>query len=351
MSAVELKSVTKRYGDFLAISEQSLSIHDGEFLVLLGPSGCGKTTMMRMIAGLEEITGGDLLIAGERANDKPPKDRDIAMVFQNYGLYPHMTVADNIGYPLKLRGVSRANRTEMIEAVAQKVELTPYLKRRPAELSGGQRQRVALARAIIRRPKLFLMDEPLSNLDAKLRVTMRTEIKHLHHELKVTTVYVTHDQMEAMTLANRIAVLNKGVIVQLDTPEKIYSEPADLFVAEFIGSPSMNLIPGRIAGGVFEGQGVRIPGIDHAGRDDVVLGVRPEDLSLSPSGDAHISAPLYAVELTGESTLVTVRFEKTNICARGPADFRAEIDDTISMNARIDRLHLFDGASGKRLRR
>ena len=246
MTEVRLVDIEKRYGAFLALSKQSLTIESGEFLVLLGPSGCGKTTTMRMIAGLEDITSGDVLIDNDRVNDRPPKDRDIAMVFQNYGLYPHMNVAQNIGYPLKLRGMGKAERATRVLEIAEKVELEALLKRRPSELSGGQRQRVALARAIVRTPKIFLMDEPLSNLDAKLRVTMRAELKHLHHELGVTTIYVTHDQMEAMTLATRIAVMREGRIVQLDSPKKIYSEPIDLFVAGFIGSPSMNLIEGDV---------------------------------------------------------------------------------------------------------
>ena len=305
MAEVRLVDIEKKYGNFLAVPKQSLTIEDGEFLVLLGPSGCGKTTTMRMIAGLEDITSGDILIKGERINDKPPKDRDIAMVFQNYGLYPHMTVRQNIEYPLKLRGVAKAERRKRVEATAAKVELDALLERRPSELSGGQRQRVALARAIVRTPSIFLMDEPLSNLDAKLRVTMRAELKHLHHELGVTTVYVTHDQMEAMTLANRVAVMREGRIVQLDTPKKIYAEPADLFVAGFIGSPSMNLIDGSVKGGVFRAEGVEVP-VTLEDRDGVVLGIRPEELELAQEG-APFAGKIYALEPTGDSTLVTMR--------------------------------------------
>ena len=349
MAEVQLVDVEKRYGDFLAVPKQSLTIEEGEFLVLLGPSGCGKTTTMRMIAGLEDITSGDLMIAGERANNKPPKDRDIAMVFQNYGLYPHMTVAQNIGYPLKLRGMDRKAREARVQETAQKVELQALLKRRPSELSGGQRQRVALARAIVRTPKIFLMDEPLSNLDAKLRVTMRAELKHLHHELGVTTVYVTHDQMEAMTLASRVAVMKEGRIVQLDTPKKIYSEPADLFVAGFIGSPSMNLVEGRITGGNFEAQGVSVP-VAEPDRANVVMGIRPEDLHLTDTAAAPISGNLYALELTGDSTLVTLRNGATSICARGPADFEAPIDAPCALALKPGaRIHLFDKTTGQRL--
>ena len=349
MAEVRLVDVEKRYGGFLALPRQSLTIEEGEFLVLLGPSGCGKTTTMRMIAGLEDITSGDILIGGERVNDKPPKDRDIAMVFQNYGLYPHMTVEQNIAYPLKLRGMDRTARSARVREIARKVELDALLHRRPSELSGGQRQRVALARAIVRTPKIFLMDEPLSNLDAKLRVTMRAELKHLHHELGITTVYVTHDQMEAMTLASRVAVMREGRIVQLDTPKKIYSEPADLFVAGFIGSPSMNLVEGKVAGGRFEAPGVSLP-VAARDRGEVVLGIRPEDLEIAGTGEGPISGRLYALELTGESTLATLREGSTSVCARGPADFEAAIDARCALAPRPGaRIHLFDKASGQRL--
>ena len=236
-----------------------------------------------------------------------------------------------------------------MQETAEKVELQALLKRRPSELSGGQRQRVALARAIVRTPKIFLMDEPLSNLDAKLRVTMRAELKHLHHELGVTTVYVTHDQMEAMTLASRVAVMKEGRIVQLDTPKKIYSEPADLFVAGFIGSPSMNLVEGRITGGNFEAQGVSLP-VAEPDRGDVVMGIRPEDVQLTRDGDAPISGKLYALELTGDSTLVTLRNGATSICARGPADFEAPIDAPCALAPKPGaRIHLFDKKTGQRL--
>jgi multiple sugar transport system ATP-binding protein len=349
MAEVRLENVVKRYGGFTALPKLDLHVNEGEFLVLLGPSGCGKTTTMRLIAGLEEVTEGDLFIGKERVNDKAPKDRDIAMVFQNYGLYPHMSVADNIGYPLKLRGLGKVERMAQVRAVADKVELGALLDRRPSELSGGQRQRVALARAIVRRPQLFLMDEPLSNLDAKLRVTMRAELKHMHYEMGVTTVYVTHDQMEAMTLASRIVVMNKGRIVQLDTPERIYSEPADLFVADFIGSPSMNLIHGQIAGGQFVAEGIALP-VSAPDRAAVVLGIRPEDLHLADPTTSPIKAPIFALELTGEATLVTLRAGSTQICARGPADFRAATDTLCGLAPRPGgRIHLFDPQSGLRL--
>ena len=243
MTTVSLSSVDKYFGSVHVVRHLTLDIADREFLVLLGPSGCGKTTTMRMIAGLEDPSAGTIAFDGERMNDVPPQRRDVAMVFQNYGLYPHMTVADNIGYPLKLRGVATAERERRVREAAARVQLDPFLARLPRELSGGQRQRVALARSIVRTPRVFLMDEPLSNLDAKLRVLARAQIKHLTQELQVTTVYVTHDQIEAMTLATRVAVMHDGVIRQIGTPESIYNDPADTFVAGFIGSPAMNLLP------------------------------------------------------------------------------------------------------------
>ena len=246
MAEIKLNNLTKRWGDFVGVDNQSLTIADKEFLVLLGPSGCGKTTTMRMIAGLEEPTDGEIWIGDRMVNDDLPKDRDVAMVFQNYGLYPHMTIFDNIAYPLKVRGVEKSQIEPRVLRAAEQVELTEFLHRKPKEMSGGQRQRVALARAIVRTPKVFLMDEPLSNLDAKLRVTMRAELKHLSRELQITTVYVTHDQIEAMTLADRVAVMKNGIIQQLGTPDEIYNDPANLFVAGFIGSPAMNLIPAKV---------------------------------------------------------------------------------------------------------
>ncbi|NKE46190.1 ABC transporter ATP-binding protein [Roseomonas frigidaquae] len=350
MAEVSLRNVTKAWGSFTAVRDQSLEIRDGEFMVLLGPSGCGKTTTMRMIAGLEEPSAGDILIGGQRVNDLPPRDRDIAMVFQSYGLYPHMTVEDNIGYPLKLRGIKGAERKAQVRAAAAKVELEALLHRRPKELSGGQRQRVALARAIVRRPTVFLMDEPLSNLDAKLRVSTRAEIKHLQHELGVTTVYVTHDQIEAMTLAHRVAVMQGGEIRQLDTPEVIYDRPADLFVAGFIGSPPMNLVTGDHADGRFTAPGgfQAATGVArHRGK--AVLGVRPEDVTVAPAGSGDLDASIYAVELTGDAVLVTVQAGESRIIAKADRAWRAEIGSTVALRLDASRLHLFDAASTKRL--
>ncbi len=350
MSSISLQRVTKAWGGFTAVRDLTLDIRQGEFMVLLGPSGCGKTTTMRMIAGLEEPTAGDVLIGGVRVNDLAPRERDIAMVFQSYGLYPHMTVADNIGYPLKLRGVGREERAARVRQAAARVELEPLLARRPRELSGGQRQRVALARAIVRQPTVFLMDEPLSNLDAKLRVSTRAEIKHLQHELGVTTVYVTHDQIEAMTLAHRVAVMAGGEIRQLDTPEVIYDRPADLFVAGFIGSPPMNLVPGAHAGGVFTAPGglravTRVA--RHAG--PALLGIRPEDVTVLPAGQGDLDASIYAVELTGDAVLVTAMVGPARVIARADRAWRAEIGATVALRLDTTRMHLFDAATTKRL--
>src|SRR6266481_5534945 len=252
---VDLERISKAFGSLTVLHELSLSVEPGEFMVLLGPSGCGKTTALRMIAGLESVTSGSIRIAGRDVTDVAPKNRDIAMVFQSYALYPHMTVAENIGYPLKIRKLPRAEIDKQVAEVAAQVQLDPLLARFPRQLSGGQRQRVALARAIVRRPAVFLMDEPLSNLDAKLRGHMRAELKHMQNGLGITTIYVTHDQIEAMTLAHRVALLERGVLQQLDTPANIYNRPANLFVAGFIGSPPMNFLEGELAEGRFSSPG------------------------------------------------------------------------------------------------
>jgi multiple sugar transport system ATP-binding protein len=349
MADVTLRDVTKAWGGFTAVKRQSLEIRDGEFMVLLGPSGCGKTTTMRMIAGLEEPSSGDILIGGRRVNDLPPRERDIAMVFQSYGLYPHMNVGDNIGYPLKLRGIRGEERARLVREAATKVELAELLHRKPRELSGGQRQRVALARAIVRRPTVFLMDEPLSNLDAKLRVSTRAEIKHLQYELGVTTVYVTHDQIEAMTLAHRVAVMNAGEIRQLGTPEEIYDRPADLFVAGFIGSPPMNLLRGEVADGQFRAPGDVRMAVRHAHRGGAVLGIRPEDIRVVAPEDGAIRAATYTVELTGESTLVTADVGGARISARADRAFRAPIGTPIGLTIDAARLSLFDCSTTLRL--
>ena len=350
MASIVLKDLTKRWGDFVAVDNQSLQVDDKEFLVLLGPSGCGKTTIMRMIAGLEDPTSGEIRIGDRLVNDDLPKDRDVAMVFQNYGLYPHMSVYDNIAYPLKVRGTPKDEVEPRVRKAAEQVELQELLARRPKALSGGQRQRVALARAIVRRPQVFLMDEPLSNLDAQLRVTMRAELKHLSHMLQITTVYVTHDQIEAMTLADRVAVMNKGRIQQLATPEEIYNDPANLFVAGFIGSPAMNLVSGRVANGRFETtSGFALAEVSTPDREGVILGVRPEDISIVEPGDGGFDLPVYAFESTGESVLVTGALDTQRIIAKGDRYLRVDIDQQVGMQIDRQHLYLFDESSGERI--
>lgn len=351
MAEVLLKNLTKRWGDFVGVDNQSLRIEDKEFLVLLGPSGCGKTTTMRMIAGLEEPTSGEVWIGNRMVNDDLPKERDVAMVFQNYGLYPHMTIFNNIAYPLKVRGIAKNEIEPRVRKAAEQVELIEFLHRKPKALSGGQRQRVALARAIVRTPKVFLMDEPLSNLDAKLRVTMRAELKHLSRELKVTTVYVTHDQIEAMTLADRVAVMKDGIIQQLGTPDDIYNDPANLFVAGFIGSPAMNLINGSVEDGHFVTTGgTRLVKIDAQDYPSVILGVRADDMRVSEQGQGGIDVSIYAFENTGEATLLTVQWGKQRVIAKGDRHLRKDQDDIVSISLDKDHLYLFDPVSGDRIR-
>ena len=350
MARVELKDLSKSWGNAVGVKQMSLDIADGEFLVLLGPSGCGKTTTMRMVAGLEDPSTGEVWIGDRCVNGLEPKDRDVAMVFQSYGLYPNMTVEENISFPLRIRGMPGAQIKPAVLKAAAQVELTDYLDRRPKELSGGQRQRVALARAIVRQPKVFLMDEPLSNLDAKLRVTMRSHIKHLHHTLGVTTIYVTHDQIEAMTLADRVVVMSRAEIQQIGTPEVIYNQPANLFVAGFIGSPSMNLIAGALRDGVFEAPGVSVPGFGTQSRPDVVLGVRAEDMVVTAPEQAQIRAEVFSFELTGDSTLVMVRIGEQVVTARAAKDYRARIGEPAGFAVSAQQCHIFDGQTQNRLR-
>ena len=332
-----------------AVAGVSLEVADGEFIVLLGPSGCGKTTTMRMIAGLEEPTGGEIWIGDRLVNDILARNRDLAMVFQNYGLYPHMTVAENIGYPLKVRGIPRAERTVRVRRAAEKVELGAFLLRRPAELSGGQRQRVALARAIVRTPQLFLMDEPLSNLDAKLRTLMRAQLKHLQRELGTTTIYVTHDQIEAMTLADRIAVLNAGRLQQVGTPAEIYERPANTFVAGFVGAPPLNLLRGQPIEGDFRHPAFCCAGLGIATTGEVVLGQRPEDLTLVPVGAGDATGRVYSTELLGDATLVTLDLKGDHIVVKAGKDCSVRMGDSVDVRFDRQSIHLFDGASGERL--
>ena len=349
MVEVALKGVTKRWGSFVGVRSIDHVIRDREFIVFLGPSGCGKTTTMRMIAGLEDPTEGDILIGGKVVNDLEPKDRDVAMVFQNYGLYPNLTVYENIRFPLKVRRIDPASHDARVRKAASMVELGDLLARRPKELSGGQRQRVALARAIVREPAVFLMDEPLSNLDAKLRVSTRAQIKNLQHELKVTTIYVTHDQIEAMTLADRVVVMNKGAFQQVGTPTEIYDSPANTFVAGFIGSPAMNLVDGDISDGVFVAPGIRVPGLDRGVAGPVTLGFRAEDVAMAAPDAAEIAAPIYSVELLGDATLVTIRSGAALVAAKASKTFRAEIGDPVGFRLAAHHCHLFDCTTGLRI--
>ena len=348
MSRIQLKNISRRWHNFVAVDNLSLDIADQEFLVLLGPSGCGKTTTMRMIAGLEDVTEGEIWLGDRLVNKLEPKDRDISMVFQSYGLYPNMTVYENIRFPLRVRKVPKDQHHERVMRAAQMVELMDFLERRPAALSGGQRQRVALARAIVREPNAFLMDEPLSNLDAKLRVSTRAQIKNLHHTLKTTTIYVTHDQIEAMTLADRVVVMNRGVVQQVGTPKDIYDRPANTFVAGFIGSPAMNLVNGDIQDGVFEAENIRIAGLPKLARGPVTLGFRAEDASLVDTGGA-IEAPAYSLELLGESSMVSMKIGPELVSIKASKDYSGEIGDVIRANVPVAACHLFDRENGKRL--
>ena len=350
MASIELKNVHKQWGQFTAVDDFNLTISDNEFLVLLGPSGCGKTTTMRMIAGLEDASSGDIFIDGRRVNDLEPKDRDVAMVFQSYGLYPNMNVYENIRFPLKVRKIEQASHDERIRRASAMVELDEFLHRKPAELSGGQRQRVALARAIVREPNVFLMDEPLSNLDAKLRVSTRAQIKHLQHELKVTTIYVTHDQIEAMTLADRVVVMNKGLIQQIGTPTEIYNKPTNLFVAGFIGNPAMNLIEGRIEKGLFSAENIMVEGLKLKD-GPATLGFRAEDAEITDKpAKAQIKAPTYAMELLGDATMVTVKAGQSLVAVKAHKEFRTEIGSDVCISVPEASCHLFDSQTGERLR-
>jgi len=348
MAEIRLKNVTKRFGSYVGVDNFSLDIADQEFLVLLGPSGCGKTTTMRMIAGLEEVTEGEIWLGGRMVNNLEPKDRDISMVFQSYGLYPNMTVYENIRFPLRVRKVPADQHKDRVMKAARMVELVEFLDRRPAELSGGQRQRVALGRAIVREPTVFLMDEPLSNLDAKLRVSTRAQIKNLQHTLKTTTIYVTHDQIEAMTLADRVVVMNKGLIQQVGTPTEIYDAPANTFVASFIGSPAMNLIEGAIAGGVFEAPHTRVEGLPSGLSGPITLGFRAEDAAIV-QGNGQVAAPVYAIELLGEASMISYRIGDSLVSIKAPKEYRAEIDDIVHAAVPAAICHLFDKSTGKQV--
>jgi len=346
MASIQLQNVVKRYGAFTGVKDISLDIMDEEFLVLLGPSGCGKTTTMRMIAGLEQPTEGEILIGDEVVNDVDARDRDVAMVFQSYALYPNMSVYENIRFPLRMRGVPSAEHDGLIRRAANMVELDGYLDRKPGALSGGQRQRAALARAVVRQPRVFLMDEPLSNLDAKLRSSMRVQIKHLQRRLRITTVYVTHDQIEAMTLADRIVIMDRGAIQQVGTPDEIYSNPANTFVAGFIGSPAMNLVEGTARDGSFAAPGIRAP-CPATVSGQVTLGIRPEDCRV---GGDNVQGLVYGVEPTGDLTYLTIAAGSKHLEVKAARDFRIDIDSNIGIGFDPDRIYYF-GQDGRRLDR
>ncbi|MDE1894964.1 MAG: sn-glycerol-3-phosphate ABC transporter ATP-binding protein UgpC [Pseudomonadota bacterium] len=361
MAAVSLQQLRKVYPDgHVAVAGASVEIADGELLVLVGPSGCGKTTLLRMIAGLESISSGTLGIDGRVVNEVAPKDRDIAMVFQNYALYPHMTVAENLGFGLRLRGHAQADIDRRVAAAAQALELESRLGARPAALSGGQRQRVALGRALVRDPKVFLLDEPLSNLDAKLRLSMRVEIARLHRRLGATMIYVTHDQIEAMTLGQRIVVLDGGVIQQIDTPMNLYQRPANLFVAGFVGSPAMNLLRGTLRkprdwvlataqGEVALGPSLPQPGWQAWAGRDVVLGVRPEHLQPQESAPPALQAVLEVVEPVGNEIFLNLRYGAQPLVSRVPPRALPAPGCTLALGLVAQQLHLFDPASGSRI--
>ena len=348
---VRYQQVSKAFGSFQALAPLDLHVPDGSFLAFLGPSGCGKTTALRLLAGLERPTGGHLYIGERDVTFAATKDRDIAMVFQSYALYPHLKVADNIAYPLRVRKVAPAGRAKQVRKVAELLGLEDYLERRPGQLSGGQRQRVALARAIIRRPQAFLMDEPLSNLDAQLRLQMRIEIKRLQRELKATMLYVTHDQVEAMTMADRIAVMHKGLLQQLATPAELYSRPVNLFVATFCGSPPMNILAGEIADDTFRhaSGSLPLPATSHAG--PVKLGFRPEHAALvEAAASGSLPGEIYVVEPLGNETLVTIDLGGALVNIRQPADFSMPIGSPCGVRPAERHLHLFDDKTGEALK-
>jgi multiple sugar transport system ATP-binding protein len=355
MATVTFDHVTKKYGEVTAVEDLNLEIHDGEFMVLVGPSGCGKTTSLRMIAGLEEITAGTLKIGDRIVNDVAPKDRDIAMVFQSYALYPHMSARDNLAFGLKLRKVDKKEIERRVAEAAAILDLGKYLDRKPKELSGGQRQRVALGRAIVREPAVFLMDEPLSNLDAKLRVQTRAEIARLHQRLRTTIVYVTHDQVEAMTMGQRIAVMSQAKLQQVGTPQDLYDRPDNKFVAGFIGSPAMNFFPMHLEG--FgdsatlraDGLEVRLPdafrgGVSAGSGRNFVLGVRPEHLDVVPTGGECATAQSRAdvVEYLGNEELLHVMVGGIDVVALVSADRRVRPGDVVTLHIPLDKIHLFD---------
>jgi multiple sugar transport system ATP-binding protein len=363
MATVTFDHVWKRYGDVVAVNDFNLEIQDEEFLVLVGPSGCGKTTALRMVAGLEEISDGTLKIGDRVVNDLAPKDRDVAMVFQSYALYPHMTVRDNLAFGLKLRKLPKADIEKRVNEAARIIELTNLLDRKPKQLSGGQRQRVALGRAIVREPAVFLMDEPLSNLDAKLRVQTRAEIARLHQRLKVTIIYVTHDQVEAMTMGDRIAVMNAGILQQVGPPQELYERPVNKFVAGFIGSPSMNFINVNVAREdgrtMLKNANLELAVPERfaanlaAAGDALTAGIRPEHLEIgdgAAASDVTLRATVDVVEFLGNEELLHVRVGEHDLVAIVDASHRVKPGDVVDMRVPIEKVHLFDQNDGAALR-
>ena len=347
---VSFDKVQKSFGAVRVLEELNLDVEPGEFLVLLGASGSGKTTALRILAGLETASSGRVWVGERDVTDILPKYRDVAMVFQSYALYPHKTVAENIGFPLKVRKVPQAEQNVAIREAAAQVQLDQLLDRYPRQLSGGQRQRVALARAIIRRPSVFLMDEPLSNLDAKLRGHMRAELKHMQQSFGITTIYVTHDQIEAMTLAHRVAILEKGILQQLAAPAEIYNNPANLFVAQFIGSPPMNMVRGALEGSAFMAQDAKIATKVKGKVAKAMLGVRPEDCTVVAPSKGDLKGEIYTTELIGDHTLVTVKTGADMLTVKAAKDFTAKLGDRMGVALAKDRLFVFDAASGDRVR-
>jgi multiple sugar transport system ATP-binding protein len=358
MATVTFDHVTKKYGEVIAVDDFNLEIADGEFMVFVGPSGCGKTTSLRMIAGLEDISMGEVRIADRVVNDVPPKDRDIAMVFQSYALYPHMSVYDNLAFGLKLRKVPKKEIDKRVKEAAETIQLTSLLQRKPKELSGGQRQRVALGRAIVREPAVFLMDEPLSNLDAKLRVQTRAEIARLHQRLKTTIVYVTHDQVEAMTMGQRIAVMSQAKLQQVGPPQELYDHPLNKFVAGFIGSPSMNFLPVELSGtgdsAVLTASGFTVPlppafrgAVGATTGSSFILGVRPEHIDVADTGGLVPSAQAKAdvVEYLGNEELLHIIVAGTDVVAVVSSDRNVRPGDVVTLHLPLDKIHLFDATT------
>ena len=362
MAQVRLRDVVKTYGEHLAVDRVSLTVEDGEFVALVGPSGCGKTTTLNLIAGLIELTDGDIHIGDRLVNDLDPKDRDIAMVFQNYARYPNKSVYKNLAFPLKMRKTPGAEIDRKVREAARVLDIGHLLERRPRELSGGQQQRVALGRALVRDPKVFLMDEPLSNLDAKLRVQMRSELKRFHQDLHATVIYVTHDQLEAVTMADKMAVMNGGLLQQYDAPQRVFENPVNTFVAGFVGSPAMNLLRARVAtdaaGATLEGEGgwrcalspANARKVVTAASPEVVLGARHSTIRLSAAAvDGAIAGRVYTVEPTGDVTYAHVRIGTETVIVSVPPDVRLAVDQPIWIAFDQERLHLFDGGDGQAL--